>query len=64
MRKVCRECEYYDDGTGLNRTANSGDCHNPSSPRFTPEADFSCDKFYPNTSLYTEQLSTRGKKGG
>lgn len=49
MKKICRNCEYYDDGTGEKRTAPSGDCHNRLSPRFNPETDYSCLHFYPNT---------------
>ncbi len=47
--EICRNCEYYDDGTGEKRTAKSGDCLNRYSLRFTPERDFTCKEFYPLT---------------
>lgn len=46
----CGECEYADDlGDKQSKTV---DCHNPDSPRFTPEREFVCYLFYPNTIKY------------
>lgn len=47
--EICRNCKYYDDGTGEKTTAKSGDCYNLHSPRFSPEWDFSCKEFYLRT---------------
>ena len=48
--KICRNCEYYDDGTGEKRTAKNGDCHNShSSPRFQTDPYQTCKGFYPDT---------------
>ena len=56
MERICRNCEYFDaGGLALLAKAESGDCLNPNSPRFTPEATFTCPSFFPNTSL--EELS-------
>jgi len=55
MKQVCRECEYYDDGTGIKRTGKSADClNNHSSPRFQTKPNMTCKGFYPNTTLYKE----------
>ena len=61
-KKSCRDCEYYDDGTGIKRTAKTGDCHNTYSPRFTPESDYCCEHFYLNTSLTEDILWHRIKR--
>ena len=53
--KICRNCEYYDDGTGEKCTAESGDCLNSHlSPRFQTKPDWTCKGFYPNTTKETK----------
>ena len=59
ITKTCRDCEYYDDGTGLSRTAKSGDCYNRLSDKFNPEANHSCSAFYPNTSIFNAETIRR-----
>lgn len=47
QRKLCRNCEYYDcggkSGPDGRWTHYLGDCLNSLSPRFTTEADNTCD---------------------
>ena len=53
VEPICRNCEYWDcGGAALIQVATSGDCGNSNSPRFNPEATFSCKQFYPDTSRW------------
>lgn len=47
--KVCLNCEWADPG-GDRSIVKTVDCHNPRSPRFTPEWNFSCSQWWPDTS--------------
>lgn len=49
--RLCRNCEFYDDGTGSARTAALGDCHNRFAPRFTTKPDDTCPEFMIDTTL-------------
>lgn len=46
MERICRSCEYYDDGTGEKRTGLSGDCRNThSSTRLQTRPEWTCEGF-------------------
>ena len=50
MQRICRNCEYWDaGGDRLRKDALGGDCLNPNSDSFTPEADHSCPAFVPDS---------------
>lgn len=62
MKRICLNCEYFDIG-GFKAGDSNGDCHNSNSPRFTPEPDFVCAKFYPSTTYSEEEfLKKSGSK--
>lgn len=48
--RKCINCEFADP-VGDWRTMRSVDCHNSSSPRFTPERDFVCGHFMLSTTI-------------
>lgn len=54
LAPFCRNCEWYDDGTGLKRTAEMGDCLNTWAPRFTTRPDQSCSRFKSDTQFEIE----------
>lgn len=47
--RICRNCEFYDDGTGERRTAASGDCLNTFAPRFQTKPGETCERFFRNS---------------
>jgi len=54
--RVCMHCEYFDFGNYKLGDSN-GDCHNPNSPRFTPEPSFVCNQFYLSTTFHGNEYS-------
>lgn len=47
--RICRNCEWYDDGTGERRTAESGDCLNSFGPRFQTKPTDTCPHWLSDT---------------
>lgn len=64
---LCRNCEYFaGGGLGSNGVPIlfGGDCLNRASPRFTTNADQTCDKFFPcTTPAGLMRITTNGKLG-
>lgn len=55
MERICRNCEYYDDGTGEHRTADSGDCLNRWGPRFQMKPTDTCPHWFADSSPSDER---------
>ena len=62
MEEICKNCEYYDDGTGIKRTGTLGDCHNSLAPHFQVRPNQVSSCFYPNSSLNEDGTEKKGVK--
>jgi len=53
--KICRNCEFWDGGgEKAAKVAETGDCLNSRSPRFTTTHDFTCDAFLASSTTNQE----------
>lgn len=62
MKKLCRNCEYFDGGgerAVKNNPKKHGDCLNILSPRFQTYGDQTCKWFTPSSELTDEKTNQR-----